>query len=312
MSELSFGASSVFATAVQVVSTIFAAVAALAAGSAARTMERSRKQTTEPYLAISFPEPDFSFTWRPSTGEPPAIHPGHVWTAIPSQGCPELVISNHGGGPALDLQVFIERLGPPPTDDLIPEMFRRDVGGVHGASLQVVSSAIQCTGQHGRGGTAALFENQAAFVPVCGQGTPEPVLLRPELLLSALPRFMFYVGGHGYLPRSIPAEGRTRWQVTVRYRTALQQPAEPDRAFSRVIYADLRMTHLSESGDPQVKWYEVQFFCTLKVEPREGFSETPLPRSVQVSVGFGSAAQVEAVAAANVRDPAAEENWTNK
>lgn len=251
-------------------SAIFTAVAAAAAAVGAWEARRSAKeaqatrlQSAEPYLRVLIGEPDFRFSWRPSTGEPPKMIQAY---GVPAPSHPSIDIANYGGGPALDLRV---RISSADGASAPADAFEVQHPGVaKGSRLAIHADRFEATAPGAVGGVSPILWEQTDFEPACGADQTVRFYLREGLAARLLALTMaLEQEGQGPVTRS----ARARWNVRIECQTALAKPI----TFDQVIYATSGVIQPSGQDRETGEWLEKSYWFTLAVEPPTGFEITP-------------------------------------
>ncbi|MGH6964297.1 MAG: hypothetical protein ACREE0_07420 [Phenylobacterium sp.] len=249
-------------------SAIFTAVAAGAAAVGAWEARKSAKealatrlQSAEPYLRVLIGDPDFRFSWRPSTGEPPRMIQAYT---VPAPSHPSIEIANYGGGPALDLRVRINS-----ADDRIAQSFDVPHPGVaRGSRLTIYADRFEASAPETAGGVSPILWEQTDFEPACGADQTVRFYLREGLAARLLALTMeLEQNGQGQMTGSAQA----RWNVRIECQTALAKPI----TFDQVIYATSGRIQQSGQDRETGEWLEKSYWFTLAVEPPHGLEITP-------------------------------------
>jgi hypothetical protein len=283
MSAVNFAGIAELASVISALATAGAAVAAWRSASASGRMlkeaERTRVQSAEPCLSVSFPRKYFTISWRPQTGEVPMVTEGTVISAygIASLEPSALMISNFGGGPALDLRISIDALA---SDRQVQDTDFTDTGAAPGAALKW-SQGLLSAARSARG-EVRISTSLKAFASSCAGDAPVEVELIDALLLRLLPTTM-QLERDGYFPRGTPGQqGRIAWNVHIQYRTVLGE----EKVVDREIYAERVRIDQIPSGSG-ADWMEKFYRCELSVAPTNGFETTPRPVDAHASGTLG-------------------------
>jgi hypothetical protein len=251
-------------------SAIFTAVAAAAAAVGAWEARRSAKeaqatrlQSAEPYLRVQIGDPDFRFSWRPNTGEPPRMIQAYM---VPAPSHPSIEIANYGGGPALDLRVRISSADHASSTREPFEVV--NPGAAKGARLAVHSDRFEATAPGLDGGTLPILADQYDFEPACGADQSLRFYLREGLVARLLALTMDLERRAG---GQITEPVRAKWTVHIECQTALEKPI----TFDQVIYATSGLIQPSGQDQETGEWLEKAYWFTLAVEPPKGFQITP-------------------------------------
>jgi len=248
-------------------SAIFTAIAAAAAAVGAWEARRSAKeaqatrlQSAEPYLRVLIGEPEFRFSWRPTTGEPPRMIQAYT---VPAPSHPSIEIANYGGGPALDLRVRIRSAEDPAS---VMEPFElMEPGAAKGGKLAVLPDRFEATALNTVGGLRPILSEQYDFEPACGADRSSRFYLREGLVARLLALTMAVERRGGAKPV------RAFWKVHIECQTALGKPI----TFDQTIYATSGLIQQTGQDRETGEWLEKSYWFTLAVEPPHGFEITP-------------------------------------
>jgi hypothetical protein len=251
-------------------SAVFTAVAALAAAVGAWEARRSAKeaqatrlQSAEPYLRVLIGAPNFKFSWRPNTGEPPRMIEA---LTVPMPSHPSIVIANFGGGPALDLRVRISAVEDN-LDVLAPLEFV-DPGAAKGGRLAIHTDRFEASAPNTAGGVSPILSEQFDFEPACGSDETTTIFLREALAARLLALAM----AHEQQCRDLSSDpARIRWNVHIAFQTALKKKITYDQA----VYATCGLIQQSGEDRETGAWLEKHYWFTLAVEPPPDFHITP-------------------------------------
>lgn len=251
-------------------SAIFTAIAAAAAAvgawearKSAKEAQVTRLQSAEPYLRVQIGDPDFRFSWRPSTGEPPKMIQAYT---IPAPSHPSIEIANYGGGPALDLRVRISSADDPSS---IAASFEVQHPGVaKGSRLAIHPDRFEATALGTAGGVSPILREQTDFEPACGADQSVRFYLREGLAARLLAMTMALERDN---QSPMTGSARARWNVRIECQTALAKPI----TFDQVIYATSALIQQSGHDHETGEWLERSYWFALAVEPPGGVEITP-------------------------------------
>lgn len=184
-----------------------------AAKEAVKEARLARKAELAPRLVLERDFLDFHLQWPHSNtlnGEPVFLARKHWKDKDPSP--PTFSLTNHGGGPALELQVVFE-FEDPNGDLLVPEQLRSfglSVEEEPGSDVQPAFKTLLYQGQDGRGAGLPLYQRFTTDIANCAPGQTRTIDF-PQALLNRL-----FLRGLQYWDRRAGMEGIERLVLSVR------------------------------------------------------------------------------------------------
>lgn len=184
-----------------------------AAMEAAKEARLARKAELAPRLVLERDFLDFHFQWpHPETlnGEPVFLVRKHWKDENPSP--PTFSLTNHGAGPALELQIIFE-FEDPNGDLLVPERlkpFGLSVEEEPGSDVQPAFKSLSYQSQNGQGVGLPLYQRVTTDIANCAPGQTRPIDF-PQALLNRL-----FLRGLQYWDRGLGMNGIERLVLSVR------------------------------------------------------------------------------------------------